>query len=514
MLTKRVVFVAICLLGFLPAVSSAQPLAEGKDKFLGNAIGNVIWPHFDNYWNQVTPGNAGKWGSVEYVQDSYNWTKLDEIYNYAISNGFVYKHHTLIWGNQQPGWIAGLDSASQRAEIEEWIQLVGERYPLMDFVDVVNEPLHDPPDDPEDGNYISALGGTGATGWDWVITSFELARQYCDTTVKLVLNEYNVLHSSSTTDQYLALIDTLNVRGLIDAIGIQGHSFELRSDRISTMESNLDRLAATGLPVYITEFDINEADDDVQLEKYQTWFPLFWEHPAVKGLTLWGYLLGDIWQTNAWLVDEGGNERPALQWLRYYLISPLPPVLISPVAVVDQPRDPVLIWHTSESALTYNVQLSTSSVFTEFTVILDTTVVDTSLQVGVLNTSSRYWWRVNATNESGTSLWAAITYFITGDQIVSTEDGRGLLAEYRLLQNYPNPFNPATTIRYSLATGNHVRLQIYDLAGREIRTLINTWMPAGRHSVTLRADELSSGIYLYRITTPGFKYSRRMIIMK
>ena len=52
-------------------------------------------------------------------------------------------------------------SASQREEVEEWIRLVGERYPDMDFVDVVNEPLNAPPP------FMNALGGNGETGWDW-----------------------------------------------------------------------------------------------------------------------------------------------------------------------------------------------------------------------------------------------------------------------------------------------------------------------------------------------------------
>ena len=517
MLNRRTAILAISLTGFLPVLSWSQPLAEGKDKFLGNAIGNDIWGHFDNYWNQVTPGNAGKWGHVELSQDYYDWSLLDQIYDYAISNDMVYKHHTLIWGAQQPGWISDLDSAAQRAEIEEWIQLVGERYPDMDFVDVVNEPLlgHNPPDGTDGrANYKAALGGDGATGWDWVITSFELARQYMADSVKLVLNDFNILHSTSATDQYLAIIDLLKERDLIDAIGIQGHYFELRYYSPTTIENNLNRLAAIGLPVYITEFDINEPDDNVQLERYQNWFPLFWEHPGVHGMTLWGYLLGDIWQTDAWLIDEGGVPRPAFNWLINYMISPPHPTLISPVNVTDQPRNPLLLWHASESATVYQVQLSSSSVFTEYTIILDTTVTDTALQLAVLDESTRYYWRVSAGNASGTSDYSNIVGFVTGTHFLSNKEEYGSIVEYQLFQNYPNPFNPVTTISYSLAEAGYVRLQLYDLAGRQIQTLVNTWMPAGIHSIQFTADELGSGIYFYRITAPGFENKKQMILIK
>lgn len=68
--------------------------------------------------------------------------------------------------------------------MEKWIRLVGERYPDMDFVDVVNEPFNAPPP------YKNALGGSGTTGGDWVITAFQWARQYCPSRTKLLLNEY------------------------------------------------------------------------------------------------------------------------------------------------------------------------------------------------------------------------------------------------------------------------------------------------------------------------------------
>ena len=86
----------ICLIGILPIHSFAQPLANGKSKFLGCSIGSTIYSNFADYWNQVTPGNASKWGSVEYSQDQYNRTQLDNIYDYAMDNDFLYKHHTLV----------------------------------------------------------------------------------------------------------------------------------------------------------------------------------------------------------------------------------------------------------------------------------------------------------------------------------------------------------------------------------------------------------------------------------
>jgi endo-1,4-beta-xylanase len=303
--------------------SLSQPLATGHSKFLGDAA-DFPPASFDTYWNQITPENAGKWGSVEGTRDSYSWGGADNAYNYAKQRGIPFKWHNLIWGQQQPSWISSLDSAAQAEEIEEWIRLVGERYPEMDLVDVVNEPLpgHNPPDGRNGrANYMRALGGNGQTGYDWVIKCFELARQYCAPTAKLLINDYNIINDNNATTQYLTIINLLKARNLIDGIGVQGHSFEVVGPSVNTLKANLDRLAATGLPIYISEFDINEPNDSTQRAKYETIFPTLWEHPGVKGITFWGYIQGQIWQTAAYLVLSNGKERPAMQWLSQYLTT-------------------------------------------------------------------------------------------------------------------------------------------------------------------------------------------------
>ena len=171
----------------------------GQSKFLGCAFSASQTLNFQSYWNQCTPENGGKWGSVEGWHDVMNWTDLDAAYNYAKKYGILFKEHTLIWGAQQPSWIANMDTASQRREIEQWFKLIAARYPEIDYIDVVNEPLHNVP------TYTKALGGTGKTGWDWVITSFRMARKYFPKS-KLLINEYNVINSSQATGEYIKLL--------------------------------------------------------------------------------------------------------------------------------------------------------------------------------------------------------------------------------------------------------------------------------------------------------------------
>ena len=315
------------------------PFAENKSKFLGNAYGDVPDTVFTHYWNQVTPGNAGKWGSIAYTQDTnaWNWTPLDNIYNLAKKNNMIFKDHCLIWGQQQPNWISSLDSATQRHYIETWIRQVGKRYPNMDMVDVVNEGIktHNPPDGGTGhANYKNALGGDGATGYDWIITAFELARKYIPQ-AKLLINDYGIINDNNATNTYLQIINLLKDRGLIDGIGVQGHRFELENADTNTLKSNLTKLGATGLPVYISEFDLGNIgntgtpDDNVQLQLYKKIFPVLWLHPAVKGITLWGYLEGQMWQTTAYLTLTNGQARLAMDWLENYVKTTDIPVISS-----------------------------------------------------------------------------------------------------------------------------------------------------------------------------------------
>ena len=307
-----------------PFTPTGVPIAQGLSKFLGNVYSNPQKPFFKNYWNQVTAENGGKWGSVEGTRNVMNWAELDSAYKLAKDNGFVYKHHNLIWGSQQPTWIENLPPAEQLAEIEQWFSLVAARYPDLPLIDVVNEPLvgHNQPSGAGKGNYINALGGSGATGWDWVIKSFQLARQYFPNS-KLLLNDFSIINDNNATTTYLTIINLLKDRGLIDGIGDQGHAFQWTGTSNATITNNLNRLAATGLPIYITELDIDGIDDQVQLNEYKRIFPLLWDHPAVKGITLWGWRLGH-WRTAQGdnLVNVNGSERPALVWLREFVTLP------------------------------------------------------------------------------------------------------------------------------------------------------------------------------------------------
>jgi len=341
---------------------TGQPLATGQAKFLGSAWspGNAS-RNFGVYWNQVTPENAGKWGSAQptspfgpapdYVTNPdppFNFAQAHAAEDQARDTGSVFKWHVLFWGNQQPGWIENLPIEKQQEAIRIWLAAIAREFPDLEQIEVVNEPLHDPPNGPTNGNYYNALGGAGATGWDWIINAFTLAREYFPN-AKLMLNDYSITNDGNATTRYLEIIELLKARNLIDLVGIQAHAFEFNYNNLpgsaATHTSNLARLKAAGLPVYVTEFDIDGIDstwglpdDPVQLERFRALFPVFWENDAVQGVTLWGYMRGSHWRTNqgAWLMYPNGAERPALQWLVRYMENKIPAITAGQAFSVDE----------------------------------------------------------------------------------------------------------------------------------------------------------------------------------
>ena len=169
--------VLTCGLLMASMAANAQ-LNSNPDKFLGNITtsGQIDFgsEKFYQLWDQITPENESKWASVQGSgQDSWNWGSVDNIDSYAKSHQFPFKFHALIWGSQYPGWIRDLSVPARYNAIVRWMDAVKERYPDLAMIDVVNEAVSGHQADTK--YFIEALGGTGKTGYDWLIKAFEMA---------------------------------------------------------------------------------------------------------------------------------------------------------------------------------------------------------------------------------------------------------------------------------------------------------------------------------------------------
>jgi hypothetical protein len=100
-----------------------------------------------------------------------------------------------------------------------------------------------------------------------------------------------------------------------------------------------------------------------------------------------------------------------------------------------------------------------------------------------------------------------------------TDAPDGLPRAYRLLANVPNPFNPTTTIHYELPVAGHVKLDVHDVRGRLVRTLVDGPVEAGRRAVVWEGRDsdgrrVASGVYFYRLRVGSFVETRRMVLLK
>ena len=340
------------------ATLSFAALADGGAKFLGNiTTSSQIRSDMGTYWNQLTNENGCKWGSIHSVDNSgkskFNFNGFDSCengYKWAKAEpGRHFKFHALIWGSQKPDFLCtaknpGITVEKTKQYITEWFDAVAEKFPDLEFIDVVNEAIwagnnyhsgYNKPangaegistDDPSCGGtyIIDALGGdpvvNGKHQYTFVKTAFEMARKRWPN-AKLIYNDYNTL--SWQMNEGIEMIQTLLKNGApIDFYGQQAHDCKGMSK--SDFESKMTRIHnETGLPLLVSEYDIGEADDNKQKNDYANQIPFMWETEWVGGITIWGYINGATWAANTGIMEKDGRKRAAMVWLEEYFANNL-----------------------------------------------------------------------------------------------------------------------------------------------------------------------------------------------
>lgn len=339
----------------LTASSCFAGINQNPNKFLGNIttgggedcdIKNCNLTYSD-YWDQTTCENGCKWGSVHQGWGRFNWSTADKTYNYCKQKGLIFKFHAFIWGSQHPGWIENLSVDDTKKAIIEWFDEIKRHYPDLTIIDVVNEAIY------SGGDYhspykstkiIQALGSlaedraqkeTGVrpsyncntngypndNSYQWLAEAFRLARERFPNAI-LIYNDYNTFQWQKT--EFINLVNGIKkCGGPIDAAGNQAH--DLNDMGGSQFKNALEEIHnKTQLPQYITEYDINKADDGIFLTRYKEQFPVMWEADYVAGVTLWGWIFGQTWVTDNGVRGASGlvkncQKRSAFTWLEDYM---------------------------------------------------------------------------------------------------------------------------------------------------------------------------------------------------
>ena len=193
------------------------------------------------------------------------------------------------------------------------------------------------------------------------------------------------------------------------------------------------------------------------------------------------------------------------------------PALVIPHNGVTITSQPVFLdWDTVATASEYQLQIDSTITFIHQ--LVDRPLLES--QFGTYDLpAGTYYWRVRANGACGWGAWSAVRWFRIGVDAVEEIDGGNIPTSYSLSQNYPNPFNPSTAIEFTLPRPCPVTLEVYDIVGRKVRTLVSEAVTAGTKRVIwdgCNADGagVASGVYFYRIMASDFSETRKMLLLK
>lgn len=276
-------------------------------------------------FNLLVPENALKFGPLRPSRDSWTWTNADDIVAFAEANQMRVRGHTLVWHNALPNWLVNgnFSDAEIKTILRDHITTLVGRYRGRVYAwDVVNEAIED------------STGNLRATFWrkhlgdDYIALVFEWAHQ-ADPQALLFYNDYNAEGLGKKSDAVYKLAQTLKQRGVpIDGVGLQSHLSVTTTLKPSDVVTNMQRLAALGLEIHITEFDVrmpvpaSEKNLQTQAQVYHDMMRACLSVSNCKAFLMWGFTDKYSWipatypgNGAALIFDDGYKPKPAFNGL-------------------------------------------------------------------------------------------------------------------------------------------------------------------------------------------------------
>ncbi|MEV4534008.1 endo-1,4-beta-xylanase [Asanoa sp. NPDC049518] len=299
--------------------------AAARGKFVGYAASTSPLANEAAYrsiaaseFNQVTAENAMKWESTEPSDGNYTFSGADQVVAFAAANNQQVHGHTLVWHSQTPGWVQGLSASAMRTAMQDHIATVVGRYAnnaaLVSW-DVVNEVF-------EENGSLRTSFWYNTLGSSYIADAFRYARA-ADSNARLCINDYNVEGINAKSTAMYNLVRQLRADGVpVDCVGFQGH-LAIQYGFPSQFRENLERFAALGVQVRITELDVrmqmprDSTKDATQATYYRNVVQGCLAVTACAGVTIWGFT-----DKYSWVPDVFSGEGAALPWDANYSTKP------------------------------------------------------------------------------------------------------------------------------------------------------------------------------------------------
>jgi endo-1,4-beta-xylanase len=309
------------------ATGTLKQAAACNNKLIGAAIsqGSLSTSGYANAageFNYFTPENEMKWDTIESSQNNFNYGPGDAIVNFATQRSAKVKGHTLVWHSQLPGWVSS--AADVKTVMINHITSVMNHYKgKLHAWDVVNEAVD--VDDKKTGMGNARLRESvfkTKIGTDYIDLAFQTARKV-DPSAKLFYNDYSTEGMNDKSDYVYKMVKDMKARGIpIDGVGIQTHiGTPNDSPTAAEVKENINRLAALGLEIQISELDVNGCDgitDAAMATIYHDLVAACVQQPLCTAITVWGINDGRSWLNSFSEAGCNGQSARALLFTDSY----------------------------------------------------------------------------------------------------------------------------------------------------------------------------------------------------
>ncbi len=314
-----------------------RSLAEARGLLIGTAVDagvlfDTLEPDYAKIlfrdFNAITPENAMKFSGLSGARGQYNFGLTDSLVGVALKNNQVVRGHTLVWHEQLPNWLLKEISAKPptRDEMLKLLELhiktvVGHFAGKIGDWDVVNEAV-------TEAGALRDTPWSRAIGSDYIARAFRLARA-ADPKAKLCYNDFNTEGINAKSDGVYALVKDLKAQGVpIDCVGFQTHVDSTFSADAVRMPQNLERFAALGLEVQLTEIDVQLKGNAPKAERLEAQARVYGDllqtclnQKACTAFVMWGFTDAHSWRSGnePLIYDSGYDPKPAYEALRRVL---------------------------------------------------------------------------------------------------------------------------------------------------------------------------------------------------